>query len=159
MLIKSDQSFSSPAEIAEELNFTMVCNLCLGQLSLEVQAKRRGTCRKYYHDKVKKFFFKNVLTPTKLCCRYHPQQQLVAKSGGIFFAVRERLKVHKLGLCLHQYNCRFGEDCKFAHGQAELQLWKGVTQCMCRHFCMIGYICACMYVHTIVCVGARGCTF
>lgn len=95
-------------------------------------------------------FVNNVLTPTKLCCRYYPQQQLVVKSGGEFSAVRESPAVHKLGLCLHQYDCRYGEGCKFAHGQAELQLWKGVTQCMCRHFCMLAYTYMCMYIYFCV---------
>ena len=33
----------------------MVCKLCLDQLSLEMQAKRRGTCQNVNHDKVREF--------------------------------------------------------------------------------------------------------
>ena len=67
----------------------------------------------------------SVLIPTNLCYYYCPLQQLVVKSDGEFYVVRERPEVHKLGICLHQYDCRYGENCKFAHGQAELKLWKG----------------------------------
>lgn len=54
------------------------------------------------------------------------------KSDGEFSAVREKPRVHKLGLCPHQYDCRYGQDCKFAHSQAELRLWQGVTRCFVR---------------------------
>ena len=88
----------------------------------------------------------SVLIPTNLRYYYCPLQQLVVKSDREFYVVRKRPKVHKLGICLHQYDCHYGENCKFAHGQAELKLWKGVTHCMCGHFCLL-----CLYIYTGAC--------
>ena len=78
-MTQSDQSSSFPAEIAEETNFTMVCKLCLEQLSLEVQAKPRGkACQNVNHDKVREFckqcFDSNqivlpLLLPSTATCR------------------------------------------------------------------------------------------
>ena len=139
-------------EMAERTIFTMVCKRCLGQLSVEMQAKSCGTCQIGNHDKVRNIGNIVLLIQTKyMALLLFPLQQLVIKSYGEFYAVRERPKVYKLGICLHQYDCRYGEKCKFAHGQAELKFWQGGTHsaCVSAYMYLLMYFCVhwCTWMH------------
>ena len=46
------KSFWYPTESSEGMLFSMVCSQCLSELSVERQAKRRGTCQNAHHNKV-----------------------------------------------------------------------------------------------------------
>ena len=68
------------------------------------------------------------------------------------YTVRARPKDYKLRMCYHQYDCRFGENCKFAHGQTELELWQGRASLKCRHMHFSCAACVFMRVRACMCV-------